>query len=135
MKGYLWGSGSVLLVTAAQLLMKWGMVQLPLFSWNDLHLSWFLNHLTDNLLPLTAVFAGLCGYVLSMLCWFFALHHLPLNRAYPLLSISYVLVYLLAILLPWFSESVTVLKSVGAGLILLGVWLINSKPTAVVPKH
>ena len=32
MKGYLWGGASVLLVTLAQLLMKWGMVQIPWIS-------------------------------------------------------------------------------------------------------
>ncbi|MFT8090615.1 4-amino-4-deoxy-L-arabinose-phospho-UDP flippase, partial [Salmonella enterica subsp. enterica serovar Enteritidis] len=30
MKGYLWGLGSVVLVTLAQLLLKWGVIQLPL---------------------------------------------------------------------------------------------------------
>ncbi|MBU9837275.1 MULTISPECIES: 4-amino-4-deoxy-L-arabinose-phosphoundecaprenol flippase subunit ArnF [Rahnella] len=124
MKGYLWGTGSVLLVTAAQLLMKWGMVQIPLFSLAAIDAPFILSHLS----ALVAVFAGLCGYVLSMGCWFFALHYLPLNRAYTLLSLSYVLVYVAAVTLPWFNESISLSKTLGGLLILSGVWLIHSKP-------
>ena len=41
-----------------------------------------------------------------------------------MLSISYALVYLGAIYLPWFNESGNLLKIIGVGLVLLGVWLI-----------
>lgn len=122
MKGYLWGAGSVLLVTLAQLLMKWGMGQIPLLSSADV--SWpLLNHYGPALL---AVALGIFGYALSMLCWFFALRDLPLSQAYPLLSISYALVYLAAAILPWFNEPATLLKTLGTLFILFGVWLINS---------
>lgn len=124
MKGYGWGIGSVLLVTLAQLLLKWGVIHLPLISWAGMDLQFF----TDHLSPLAAVTAGLFGYALSMLCWFFALRYLPLNQAYPLLSISYALVYLAVVTLPWFHESATLLKTLGAAIILFGVWLIHSKP-------
>ncbi|MBO2007249.1 4-amino-4-deoxy-L-arabinose-phospho-UDP flippase, partial [Serratia marcescens] len=73
------------------------------------------------------------GYALSMLCWFFALRHLPLNRAY-LLSVSHALVYLAAVILPWFNESATLLKTLGTLFILFGVGLINSKPTTKSPE-
>ncbi|WP_025119758.1 MULTISPECIES: 4-amino-4-deoxy-L-arabinose-phosphoundecaprenol flippase subunit ArnF [unclassified Serratia (in: enterobacteria)] len=122
MKGYLWGAASVLLVTLAQLLMKWGMGQIPLLSFADV--TWpLINHYG---LALLAVAIGIFGYALSMLCWFFALHYLPLNRAYPLLSVSYALVYLAAVILPWFNESATLLRTLGTLFILFGVWLINS---------
>ncbi|WP_413739060.1 4-amino-4-deoxy-L-arabinose-phosphoundecaprenol flippase subunit ArnF [Sodalis sp. RH21] len=121
MKGYAWAAGSLLLVTLAQLLMKWGMQQLP-------HPA--LTELTPMLatrcgIPLLAVACGIGGYALSMLCWFNALLYLPLSLAYPLLSLSYVLVYLGAILLPGFNESATALKTLGVVFILLGVGLIN----------
>ncbi|EEQ11590.1 4-amino-4-deoxy-L-arabinose-phosphoundecaprenol flippase subunit ArnF [Yersinia mollaretii] len=124
MKGYLWGVGSVVLVTIAQLMLKWGMMHTPLMSLADINGVFLAQHLTQ----LMAVICGLAGYALSMLCWFFALRYLPLNRAYPLLSLSYALVYLAAVLLPWFNESATLLKTVGAGFILLGIWLISTKP-------
>ncbi|MCB5301008.1 4-amino-4-deoxy-L-arabinose-phosphoundecaprenol flippase subunit ArnF [Yersinia bercovieri] len=124
MKGYLWGIGSVMLVTVAQLMLKWGMMHTPLISWADINFEFLANHLSQ----LIAVICGLTGYALSMLCWFFALRYLPLNRAYPLLSLSYALVYLAAVLLPWFNEPATLLKTMGAVFILLGIWLINTKP-------
>jgi len=74
------------------------------------------------------VFFGLCGYALSMACWFFALRVLPLNRAYTLLSLSYALVYIAAVTLPWFNESISLTKTLGGMLILTGVWVIHSKP-------
>ncbi|PVZ84387.1 4-amino-4-deoxy-L-arabinose-phospho-UDP flippase [Serratia sp. S1B] len=129
MKGYIWGSASVLLVTLAQLLMKWGMTQIPLLSFAELTLPF----LQQYWLVLLAVAGGIFAYALSMLCWFFALHYLPLNRAYPLLSISYALVYLAAVLLPWFNEPVTLLKTLGTLFILFGVWLINSRSVAASP--
>lgn len=126
MKGYVWGMVSVLLVTLAQLLMKWGMTQIPLISFADVTLAL----LSDYWIALVAVGCGIVGYALSMLCWFFALWYLPLNRVYPLLSISYALVYLAAVILPWFNESATLLRTLGTLFILFGVWLINSHGAA-----
>lgn len=117
-------------MTLAQLLMKWGMVQIPLMSFADVSLAL----IGDYWLPLLAVGGGIFGYALSMLCWFFALRHLPLNRAYPLLSVSYALVYLAAVILPWFNESATLLKTLGTLFILFGVGLINSKPKTKSPE-
>ncbi len=124
MKGHLWGGASVVLVTVAQLVLKWGMMNIPLLSLADINVQF----LTMYFVQLASVMCGLMGYALSMLCWFFALRYLPLNRAYPLLSLSYALVYLGAVLLPWFNEPATLLKTLGAGFILLGIWLINIKP-------
>jgi undecaprenyl phosphate-alpha-L-ara4N flippase subunit ArnF len=129
-RGYAWGAASVLLVTLAQLLMKWGMVQIPLMSFADVSLAL----IGDYWLPLLAVGGGIFGYALSMLCWFFALRYLPLNRAYPLLSVSYALVYLAAVILPWFNESATLLKTLGTLFILFGVGLINSKSETKSPE-
>ncbi|NRN28070.1 4-amino-4-deoxy-L-arabinose-phosphoundecaprenol flippase subunit ArnF [Photorhabdus heterorhabditis] len=123
MKGYIWGLASALLVTIAQLLLKWGVVNLPALN---LSLYWFdIEWLWSNRHPLASIMAGLVGYLLSMLCWLFALKYLPLNKAYPLISLSYVFVYLMAALMPWFNEAVTLLKTVGVIFILFGVWLIS----------
>ncbi len=122
MKGLVWAAMSVLLVTVAQLLMKWGMAQIPLLP---LHIITPVL-VTHYWMPLLAVTGGIVGYALSMLCWFCALLCLPLSKAYPLISISYALVYLAAVLLPWFNESASVIKTLGIAFILLGVWLCNS---------
>ncbi|WP_193014499.1 MULTISPECIES: 4-amino-4-deoxy-L-arabinose-phosphoundecaprenol flippase subunit ArnF [Gammaproteobacteria] len=125
MKGYLWAIGSALLVTVAQLLLKFGMSELP-----DLQLEkqWFdVSWLWANITPLAIVCVGLVGYVLSMVCWLFTLRTIPLNKAYPLISLSYVFVYILAVVLPWFQETPSWTKTLGVAFIMVGVWLISQK--------
>ncbi|WP_100158102.1 4-amino-4-deoxy-L-arabinose-phosphoundecaprenol flippase subunit ArnF [Proteus columbae] len=125
MKGYLWAVGSALLVTVAQLLLKFGMSELPALQ---LEKQWFdFSWLWANVTPLAIVFAGLIGYVLSMVCWLFTLRTIPLNKAYPLISLSYVFVYILAVILPWFQETPSWTKTVGVAFIMIGVWLISQK--------
>ncbi|AUG98848.1 4-amino-4-deoxy-L-arabinose-phosphoundecaprenol flippase subunit ArnF [Pectobacteriaceae bacterium CE70] len=124
MKGYSWAMLSVLLVSTAQLLMKWGMSQLPPMTEPLL----FVMSLWRALPAVSVVFVGLVAYALSMLCWFNALRFLPLSRVYPLLSLSYVLVWLLAVILPVFSDRFSPGKLAAIGLILVGVWLVCGKP-------
>ncbi|HAT1511858.1 TPA: 4-amino-4-deoxy-L-arabinose-phosphoundecaprenol flippase subunit ArnF [Morganella morganii] len=130
MRGYLWVLGSVLFVTAAQLLLKLGVTQLPDIALSPqwLDIRWLLSQWQ----PFAVVFAGLAGYVMSMVCWLLALRDLPLNKAYPLISLSYVFVYLLAAFLPWFNEGVSLIKSIGIIFILFGVRLIHSKEKPAV---
>lgn len=125
LRGYVLAAGSVLLTTAAQLTMKWGMTHLPHFS-----LDWFTSlSLLSHTSALFFVSCGVLAYLLSMICWLQALHYLPLNKAYPLLSISYALVYLATAILPWYQETFTTAKTLGVLLITLGVWLIVSRPS------
>lgn len=120
-RGFALALGSVGLVSAAQLGMRWSMTRLPLpHEW--------LNAQID-LAALGVVFLAICAYALSMLCWLVALKHLPLGRAYSLLSISYALVYLLAASLPLFNESFSFTKSLGVALVMLGVITINTRPS------
>ncbi|PHM38064.1 4-amino-4-deoxy-L-arabinose-phosphoundecaprenol flippase subunit ArnF [Xenorhabdus innexi] len=123
MRGYFWGVASVLLVTVAQLFLKWGVDRLPELSilLHCISIDW----LWSNYNPLLVVMAGLISYALSMFCWIFTLKYLPLNKAYPLLSLSYIFVYLMAVLLPWFNENISPLKTAGVLLILFGVWFIS----------
>ncbi|WP_254798953.1 4-amino-4-deoxy-L-arabinose-phosphoundecaprenol flippase subunit ArnF, partial [Pseudomonas aeruginosa] len=71
----------------------------------------------------------------SLLCWLAALRHLPLGRAYSLLSASYALVYLLAASLPAFDETFSTSKTLGVGLVVLGVLTVNARRTAAAPAH
>jgi undecaprenyl phosphate-alpha-L-ara4N flippase subunit ArnF len=124
LKGYLYVLGSILLVTLAQLGMKWGVIQLP--AWQA-DLAVMLAHP----LPLLVILAGVGCYALSLLCWLAALHSTPLNIAYPLLSTSYALVYLLAVSI--FAEPLEPGKAVGVIFILLGAVMVGIKPTS--KKH
>lgn len=112
---------SVALVSTAQLAMRWSMLRLPQPT------QWLaaFEHGDVDPVALGVVVAAIAAYALSMLCWLGALRDLPLSRAYSLLSISYVLVYLLAALLPFFNETLTVSRTVGVTLIVLGVVTIN----------
>ena len=123
LQGFALALGSVGLVSAAQLGMRWSMTRLPLPT------EW-LAAFTRNSIDLSAlgvVILAIIAYALSMLCWLGALKHLPLGRAYSLLSISYALVYLLAASLPVFNEAFSLSKTLGVALVILGVLVINSR--------
>ena len=124
-RGFAFASASVLLVSTAQLGMRWSMTRLPEPA------QWLsaINQGEVSLPALGVVSAAIMAYALSMLCWLLALRDLPLGRAYSLLSISYALVYLLAASLPMFHESFTLSKTLGVTLVILGVLTINSRRT------
>ena len=124
-RGFAFASGSVLLVSGAQLGMRWSMTRLPQPS------QWLtaISQGDVSLIALGVVFGAIVAYALSMLCWLLALRDLPLGRAYSLLSVSYALVYLLAASLPVFHESFTLSKTLGVALVILGVLTINSRRT------
>ncbi|MFJ5337516.1 4-amino-4-deoxy-L-arabinose-phosphoundecaprenol flippase subunit ArnF [Pectobacterium sp. CHL-2024] len=119
--GYVWALGSIALASIAQVLMKSGMLALPSISlahWPSLSTllaGW----------PAVAVLIGMLCYGLSMVCWFMVLRYLPLSRAYPLISLSYAVVYLAAVFLPWLNEPMSLRKNLGVLIILLGVWLVS----------
>ena len=124
-RGLAFASGSVLLVSGAQLGMRWSMTRLPEPA------QWLaaISQGDVSLAALAVVFTAITAYALSMLCWLLALRDLPLGRAYSLLSISYALVYLLAASLPIFNESFTLSKTLCVTLVILGVLVINSRRT------
>jgi undecaprenyl phosphate-alpha-L-ara4N flippase subunit ArnF len=109
---------SVLLVSAAQLLLKNAAMH------------------TDGLRNLGVIVAqmqlkilgpfigGLLCYGISMLIWQRALGELPLSIAYPLLSLSYPLVYLATLLLPGFIETINPQRIGGLIFVLIGVALL-----------
>lgn len=120
-RGIFFALASVLLVSVAQLSMRWSMTRLPRPD------QWLALPGVDSV-ALVVVLAAILAYALSMLCWLAALRDLPLGRAYSLLSISYALVYLLAASLPLFNESFSFSKSLGVALVMLGVITINTRP-------
>jgi undecaprenyl phosphate-alpha-L-ara4N flippase subunit ArnF len=122
MKGYLAVLASIMLVTVAQLAMKWGAMQLPTWQAD-------LTVMMAQPLPLLLIAAGVLCYGLSLLCWLIALHSTPLSIAYPMLSSSYALVYLLAVAMPQFAEPLVLSKAVGVIFILFGAILVGSKPS------
>jgi undecaprenyl phosphate-alpha-L-ara4N flippase subunit ArnF len=128
-RGIQWGGVllvgcSIVLSAAAQLLMKAGMLEL-----GNLDMTQTLNispAIIASLLPvLTWVLAGLVLYAISMLTWMGALTRYELSLVYPLLGISYVLVYIGAVIWPHLHETVSVSKTVGIVFIVAGVFLVT----------
>ena len=101
MKGACWALCSVALVSAAQLLLRSTMQALPPVG-EALAFFRALWHFSSGT---GALLLGLMGYVASMGCWYLALHRMALSKAYALLSLSYILVWGAAILLPGWGES------------------------------
>jgi len=119
MKGMILALCSVLLVSMAQLVLRAAMLDFPPLT--ALLSQQFWQHLQ----PLLLLCVGLGAYALSMLCWMLALRHLPLNRLYPLLSLSYVLVWLAAISLPMFGEAFRWSSFAGVLLIIFGLLCVS----------
>lgn len=108
----------VLLNAAAQLLLKAGTNAVGRF---DFHL--------DNVLPVGLRFAaephilsGVTCYVISLVVWIMALSRVEVSIAYPMLSIG----YLVNAVAAWyfFGESVTLMRVVGIGVIVVGVFIV-----------
>ena len=120
--GYQFAGASVLLVTIAQLALKWGITRLPGFDQRWLDFSTW----TIAIYPITLLALGVIFYLCSMFFWLQALDCLPLNKAYPILSLSYAFVFIASISLPGFDETFTITQIIGVLLVSLGVWLVTS---------
>lgn len=115
---------SVVLSAAAQLFLKTGMLEV---ATHDLVRQMF-SVTAQWMVFLPAVLwlgLGLLCYALSMLFWMAALAKYELSFAYPMLSLSYVLVYVVAVNWPRLGESVSLTKTLGISLIVVGVILVT----------
>jgi len=105
----------------AQLLMKVGLQEISLAS---------ATALAESILraPKAALFVlfGLSIYITALVSWVYALKQKELNAAFPVLSLSYVLVYLMAAVWPGLDEAITLQKTAGIALITFGVWFASS---------
>ena len=118
--GLLWGLCSVIITSVAQLGLGFAMANLPsMTQWQTFIPALFSVH-TGTL----ALFAGLMGYLLSVFCWHNALHYLALSKAYALLSLSYVLVWVASIILPGWQGTFSLKALLGVLCIMAGLMFI-----------
>ncbi|MGB0128295.1 MAG: SMR family transporter [Rhodocyclaceae bacterium] len=108
----------VLLNAAAQLLLKAGTNAIGHFEFH-----------VDNVLPVGLKLAfephiasGMACYAISLVVWIMALSRVPVSIAYPMLSIGYVINAIVAYY--WLGESVSLIRLVGIGIIVLGVVVV-----------
>lgn len=126
-KAALFMSASILLSSVAQLCMKAGMLLIATQSGG---LPAILQHPAS----LLWVGAGLACYGVSLLCWMSAIAWLDLSLAYPMLSLSYVLVYVVATHWPLLHEEASWMRTFGILVVVAGVVLIaRSKNPTIAP--
>jgi len=104
-----------------QLLMKSGLQSLPFGEYGAMLKSLLHSHESALL-----IIAGIFSYVVSMIVWVHTLKSNELSKAYPLLSLGYVIVYVAAAFWPGLAESFTLQKTLGIALIIIGVWITQS---------
>ena len=110
---------SIALGATGQLLFKYASVRLPAFG--ELGILGTVTKLAVT----PAVLAGFACFFLSALLWIFALRQVPLSVAYPMVALSYIVIFIGSAVL--FDESVTWRHWSGAALIVAGIVLINLK--------
>ncbi len=117
--GYIPILGTVLLMTYAQLAMKWGLSKagrLPAGLWSRLG---FL--LGQVLTPW--VLSGLAAAAVAALLWIIVLTRFDVSRAYPFMGLSFVLVLLLSHIM--FREELSITSILGAALVIAGVTMVG----------
>lgn len=118
--GLLWGLCSVIITSVAQLSLGFAMTNLP----PVMHWQAFIPALFSlNTAPLALLF-GLMGYLVSVFCWHKALHQLALSKAYALLSLSYVLVWIASMILPGWQGTFSLKALLGVVCIMAGLMTI-----------
>ena len=108
---------SVLLAVIGQLLMKRGMMAFGTFPATQL-----LSHIIPMFMN-PWVFFGFVSFGLSSLFWLIVLSRMELSLVYPMVSVAYVLVALVSFFI--FKENVTLIRWLGIGVIIIGVFLIS----------
>lgn len=108
---------SILLAICGQLLMKKGMLMMGRFP---------VNEMIIKIIPMFIqpyVFLGLVCFVISSIFWLVVLSRVDLSFAYPMVSIGYIIVAIVAYFL--FGENLTLIRWIGILTICLGVYFIS----------
>jgi undecaprenyl phosphate-alpha-L-ara4N flippase subunit ArnF len=120
-KHYLYMVASIVLSSVAQLSMKAGM----LVFHTQVYQPGAMLDVVNEPSAVLWVLAGLSCYALSLLFWMSAIARLELSFAYPMLSLSYVLVYLVAANWALLHEPFSMGRSTGILIVILGVVLVT----------
>lgn len=121
MMGYFYIFGCIFFTVYGQLAIKWGMShkgQLPEQMMEK------IVFLIKALLGDPIIFSGFASAFVASLFWMAAMTKFELSFAYPFMSLSFVLVFILSVFL--FHDTVNFGKVCGLGLIVLGI-IITAK--------
>jgi multidrug transporter EmrE-like cation transporter len=111
---------TIILTVYGQIVLKWQVNDAGAFPESSSDKIIFLIQLLANLWVISGFFAAF----LASLAWMAAMTKLELSHAYPFMSLNFVFVIILSSLL--FHETITPLKLIGLGLIILGI-VVGSK--------
>lgn len=108
----------VLINAAAQLALKAGMNRFHdlIFTWQNLP-NLILQTLTNPF-----ILFGLVLYVVAVALWLVVLARADVSWAYPMISLAYIVTAIAAYF--FFNESLSVLRIIGIGVIMVGVYLV-----------
>ena len=67
------------------------------------------------------VLSGLIVYIFSTVLWLYILSKIPISYAYPIQALAYPFVFIIAGI--FFNEGISIIRWIGAGVIILGVIL------------
>jgi len=98
------------LLTGAQVFLKFALVKMPKFAWTK-------QFWTEMLVNWQFAVSGILFAAASLL-WMYIIKHFPFSTAYPMISLSYVFGMIAAI--AFFHESVSATKWIGVTLIMVG---------------
>lgn len=108
---------SVLLNSAAQILMRKGMLDVGAISTQNLINSAFA--MVQNLW----LWGAMMSYAISILLWMLVLSRVQVSYAYPFLSIGYIVAAVVGYL--WMGETMDMYKVFGIGIICLGIVVLS----------
>lgn len=108
---------SVALATTGQLLLKAGMNEVGVLGAGD------FVELARSALTTWQIVVGLAAFGASAVFWLLTLSRVPLSTAYPMVSLSYLLILAFSVLV--LDERPTATVWVGAGLIMTGISMIG----------
>ncbi len=104
-----------MLTVYGQLVIKWQVNSAGVMPVELIEKIWFMLRILVN----PWIISGLLGAFLASLSWMIAMTKFSLSYAYPFVSLSFVLVLVSSNI--FFKEPMTIAKSMGMGLIILGI--------------
>lgn len=112
---------SIVLATAGQILLKAGMTRVGEVT--SILTEMGVSALLLRVVTTWQVIAGLAAFALSAVFWLVTLSRVPLSTAYPVVSLSYVLILAFSVLV--LGERPTLVVWTGVLLIMSGIALIG----------
>ena len=117
--GYLYILLTVIFTVYGQLILKWRLSQFDNIPEAFISKIWYLLSLYSDVW----IVSGFVSAMIASVFWMMALTKFQLSTAYPMMSISFVIVFFLSVI--FFNETISANKLIGLGFILFGIVLIT----------